>query len=524
MNLTRALRSSRRVGLPSSASARFWSLLSPSCVASRQYSRPSIAPKPVLDIKHITKNPGLYEQNCVDRNYRQQAQNSWRILELTQERATLQRAAREQRELNNDVQRQIGELQRRIKTPAEPTERQDLEGSLIELLSKAKVIKDAVSGVAEQEKQIDDEILELALALPNLSSQATPSGDGAEVVSFNEPSVEGLEYLSNPERCMNQEAMSHVDIAARMDIIDFAGAATSSGWGYYFLKNQGLMLEQALIQYALSILRRHGFTVTSAPSIVYSHIAAACGFQPRDQNDEQQIFNIQQSEKDQNKPGLSLAATAEIPLAGMYAGHTFAESDLPLRMGAVSRCYRAEAGARGVDTKGLYRVHEFTKVEMFAWTMPQIEGEDMFSTEYEAPQTSDKVFEQMLEIQQEILEDLGLTYRILEMPSTDLGGPATRKRDIEVYFPSRQDKDGGWGEVTSTSICTDYQSRRLGARVKSSSEGKLLYPYTVNGTALAVPRILAAILETHYDTQTQEFAVPAALDPWMIGYDEQTSA
>lgn len=522
MRLTITLQSSRLVGPLLSASAKSQCLLSPSCAASRKYTRPSIAPKPVLDIKHITKSPGLYEQNCIDRNYKQQARNSWKILELTQERATLQRTARERRESNNDVQKQIGELQRKIKNPTEALDGQSLEDSLIELLSKAKVFKDAITGVVEQEKQIEDEILELALALPNLSSQATPNGDGADIVSFNEPSVEGLEYLSNPDQCMNQEAMSHVDIGAKMDILDFAGASRSSGWGYYFLKDKGLMLEQALVQYALGILRRHGFTVTSAPSIVYSHIAAACGFQPRDQNDEQQIFNIQQSEKDQNKPSLSLAATAEIPLAGMYAGHTFADRDLPLRIGAVSRCFRAEAGARGIDTKGLYRVHEFTKVEMFAWTMPQMEGEHMFSTKDDVPSSSDRVFEQMLEIQQEILEDLGLTYRILEMPSTDLGGPATRKRDIEVFFPSRKDKDGGWGEVTSTSICTDYQSRRLGARVKSSSDGKLLYPYTVNGTALAVPRILAAILETHYDTQTQEFAVPAALDPWMIGYGEQS--
>jgi seryl-tRNA synthetase len=171
----------------------------------------------------------------------------------------------------------------------------------------------------------------------------------------------------------------------------------------------------------------------------------------------------------------------------------------------VSRCYRAEAGARGVDTKGLYRVHEFTKVEMFAWTRP-------------SGAASTEVFEEMLSIQTEILESLGIHCRILEMPSMDLGASATRKRDIEAFFPSRRPKDNGWGEVTSASICTDYQSRRLATRLDLRSQGgKIGFPYTVNGTALAVPRVLAAILENNWDEDNMEVKIPEVLWPWMDG-------
>jgi seryl-tRNA synthetase len=240
--------------------------------------------------------------------------------------------------------------------------------------------------------------------------------------------------------------------------------------------------------------------------MVYSHIAAACGFQPRDQNGEQQIYNIQQNPDDVGrKPELSLAGTAEIPLAGMKANTTLEEADLPLKRVGVSRCFRAEAGARGVDTKGLYRVHEFTKVEMFAWTLNSTEA-------------STTVFDEIVSIQTEILQSLGLHCRILEMPSTDLGASATRKCDIETFFPSRRLKDDGWGEVTSVSTCSDYQSRRLATKVDIRTlGGKIAFPYTVNGTALAVPRVLAAILENGWNEGELEVKIPEVLWPWMDG-------
>jgi seryl-tRNA synthetase len=189
----------------------------------------------------------------------------------------------------------------------------------------------------------------------------------------------------------------------------------------------------------------------------------------------------------------------------MKANTTLEEADLPMKRVGVSRCYRAEAGARGVDTKGLYRVHEFTKVEMFAWTLPSTAA-------------STEVFHEMVSIQTEILESLGLHCRILEMPTADLGASAARKRDIEAFFPSRREKDNGWGEVTSASTCTDYQARRLATRLDMRSlGGKIAFPYTVNGTAVAVPRVLAAILENGWDEWKTEVNVPEVLWPWMDG-------
>jgi seryl-tRNA synthetase len=238
--------------------------------------------------------------------------------------------------------------------------------------------------------------------------------------------------------------------------------------------------------------------------MVYGHIAAACGFRPRDQNNEQQIYAIAQAQDDveRGRPQLCLAGTSEIPLAGMKADTTVSAEDLPMKRVAVSRCYRAEAGARGADTKGLYRVHEFTKVELFAWTDPDSDA-------------TSEVFDEILDIQSEILSSLGLYCRVLEMPSSDLGASATRKCDIEAFFPSRQQKNGGWGEVTSASICTDYQTRRLSTRVRL--DGKMTFPWTVNGTALAVPRVLAAILEQGWDEVERSVTIPVCLRPWMDG-------
>jgi seryl-tRNA synthetase len=168
-------------------------------------------------------------------------------------------------------------------------------------------------------------------------------------------------------------------------------------------------------------------------------------------------------------------------------------------------------------------VHEFTKVELFAWTMPEFRADVAFgpalANDGDGASHAEAVFDEIISIQTEVLQSLGLYCRVLEMPTADLGASATRKRDIEAYFPSRWDKDEGWGEVTSTSLCTDYQTRRLGTRIKSTASGhaSLVYPYTVNGTALAVPRVLAAILEVGWDEEEKLVKIPEVLWPWMAG-------
>jgi seryl-tRNA synthetase len=369
-----------------------------------------------------------------------------------------------------------------------------------ELLEEARNLKEKISIIQAKEEAITTEIDSLAAAIPNLTSGHTPVG--------NEPKL--LRYINeHPEpdpAASDRVWRSHVHIGSELQLLDFAAAASTSGWGWYYLLNEAALLEQALVQYALSTARKAGWGVVAPPSMVYSHIASACGFQPRDQNGEQQVYNIQQNARDVGvKPELSLAGTAEIPLAGMKANTVLEEEELPLKRVGVSRCYRAEAGARGVDTKGLYRVHEFTKVELFAWTMP-------------SDSSSTAIFDEMLSLQTTILTSLGLHCRVLEMPSTDLGASAFRKIDIEAFFPSRRAKDEGWGEVTSVSMCSDYQSRRLATRVDVRTlGGKIAFPYTVNGTALAVPRVLAAVLENGWDEGRCEVRIPECLWPWMDG-------
>lgn len=374
-----------------------------------------------------------------------------------------------------------------------------------QIMEQARTLKDQLSEIETKEMSLLSQMNALAIDIPNLTSDETPRGETATVVGY-------INDHPEPDPSISDRVWrSHVHIGSELHILDFAGAATSTGWGWYYLLDEAALLEQALVQYTFNVAMKNGWEIVSPPSIVYSHIAKACGFQPRDQNGEQQIYSLTQSTSDisRGKPELNLAATAEIPLAAMKANVTLEESEVPVKKIAVSRCYRAEAGARGVDTKGLYRVHEFTKVEMFAWTQPSY-------------QAATEVFDEMLFLQKSILEPLGLHCRILEMPSTDLGASAMRKVDIEAFFPSRRRKDDGWGEVTSASICSDYQSRRLATRVRmarSKNEFELLFPYTVNGTAMAVPRVLAAILENGWDEEHMVVKIPDVLKTWMGGME-----
>ncbi|KAF1836126.1 seryl-tRNA synthetase [Decorospora gaudefroyi] len=476
-------------------------------VTCRSYTRPAFAPKPTIDIKHIRQNPGLYEQNCIDRNYAGHSKSSWRIIELHEQWLALQQSSRSLRERSNRIRANLKMTASRIKN-AEGNQVVPVREGMI---SEAKALKGELAAIETRESQLQEEIDSLAEDLPNLSSTYTPVGADAEVIGY-------INKRGESESCDSRGRKSHVDIGQELGILDFLGSAQTSGWGWYFLMGDGAMLEQALVQYALLVARRKGWKAVTPPSLVYSHIASACGFQPRDQNGEQQIYAIEQTDKDKAKPQLALAGTAEIPLAGMKANQTLDESELPLKTVGVSRCYRAEAGARGADTKGLYRVHEFTKVEMFAWTLPDNMEEDHFFTTPRAL-SAEAMFEEMLSIQKEILEALGLHCRILEMPTTDLGASATRKLDIEAFFPSRQEKDEGWGEVTSASMCTDYQSRRLQTRMRVKG-GKLAFPYTLNGTALAVPRVLAAILENQWNEQEGSVTIPDVLRPFMGGQEK----
>ncbi|KAL9131290.1 MAG: hypothetical protein Q9217_000725 [Psora testacea] len=433
-----------------------------------------------VDIKSIRSNPSLYSQNCHERNYNELAEYPYRIAEAHSQWLELERNGLEARLDLKAIEAQLSSKD---------------EGRKGELREKARKCKETLSDSEKAQVDLKEEIYRLSGALPNLTSNKSPRGHEPYILDLYEP----------PSTHYKEPRRDHVRIGTALGLLDFGAAATTSGWGFYFLLNEAEKLEHALVQYARSVAQQHGFHPVSAPSIIYSDIGTACGFRPRDQNGEQQVYGIQQSERDVEKgrPSHSLAGTAEIPFAAIWANKIMDNVTMPHRVMGSSRCYRAEAGARGRETRGLYRVHEFTKVEMFVWTLP---GE-------EAP-----VFDEIVAIQKQIIRSLGLPFRRLEMPAHDLGANAYRKQDIEVFFPSRKELNGGWGEVTSASICTDYQTRRLNTRIKTppGSETKLAFPSTVNGTAMAVPRMLAAILENGWAGE-ETVEIPEALWPWMDG-------
>jgi seryl-tRNA synthetase len=287
------------------------------------------------------------------------------------------------------------------------------------------------------------------------------------------------------------KAKDHVELAEALDLIDFETGAKVSGSKFYFLKNQAVFLELALTRYALDILQKHGFTVTITPDIARNDIAAGIGYNPR--GDETNIYALDGTET-------CLVGTAEITLGGYYAGDIINLDNGPIMMAGLSHCFRREAGAAGQYSKGLYRVHQFTKVEMFVYT----KAED-----------SDATLMKLRAIEEEIFEGLGIPFRVVDTCTGDLGAPAYRKFDLEAWMPGRGE-EGEWGEVTSTSNCTDYQSRRLGIRYKE--DGKTRHVHTLNGTAVAISRAMIAVLENGQRADGS-IAIPEVLIPY-CGFSE----
>ncbi|AMD21676.1 HFL180Wp [Eremothecium sinecaudum] len=379
-------------------------------------------------------------------------------------------------------QQQIGDLNKEISYVQ--TRRKQIESeikkdksSIVQLKTELKNLKEKFQNFMAEQNSIKDSILETCLSLPNLVHPDVPKTD-PEIVHWINPKAE---YKPDPIR-------DHHRIMVKKHLVDFDTAASVTGTSWYYLINEGAMLEQALVQYACKKARSWGYKLCLPPSIVRNEVINACGFRPRDMNDERQIFHLSETK-------LGLTATAEIPLAALGLEKTIdIERSTPVV--GVSRSYRAEAGSRGRDTKGLYRVHEFTKVELLHWAKPE---------------ESDATLEKLRAFQTEIITELGLSGKVLNMPMNDLGSPAYKKYDIEVWMPGR----GTFGEVSSASNCTDYQSRRLNSKFEDKSTGKLNYVHTLNGTAMAVPRAIIAIVENFYEPSTERITIPKPLRPYM---------
>jgi seryl-tRNA synthetase len=290
----------------------------------------------------------------------------------------------------------------------------------------------------------------------------------------------------------------HVAIAEALNIVDFEAGSSVAGQKFYYLKNDAVLLELALIQYAFDTLLKHGYQPIITPDVAKVDVLEGIGFMPR--GPETQIYSLENTD-------LCLIATAEITLGGMHRDQIMDELDLPVKYVGLSHCFRTEAGAPGRDTRGLYRVHQFTKVEMFAFCTPD---------------QSESIHQELLGIEESIFQGLGLPYYVIDTCSGDLGGPAYRKYDLEAWMPGRGEK-GEYGEVTSTSNCTDFQARRLGIRFKSPKHKGTRFVHTLNGTAVAVSRCLVALLENNQQADGS-VVIPEVLRPWMRGKDRITKA
>ncbi len=313
--------------------------------------------------------------------------------------------------------------------------------------------------------------------IPNPPLPSVPVGkdekENVEVRKWGEP------------RHFDFEPKDHLELGKNLGILDFETGAKVTGSQFYFLYGDGAMLELALVQYALELLANEGFTPVITPDLAKSRYYLGTGYMPK--GNEAQTYTIEGED-------LGLIATAEVTLAGKHADEVIPEDKLPMKYIGYSHCFRQEAGAYGKYSKGIYRVHQFTKAEMFIYCKPE---------------ESETMHEHILAMEEKIYQELGLPYRVLEMCTGDLGAMAARKFDIEAWMPTR----GEYGEVTSTSNCTDYQARNLKIRLRRK-DGKSEYVHMLNGTAIATSRTPLAILE-NYQEADGSVVIPEVLRKWM---------
>jgi seryl-tRNA synthetase len=389
--------------------------------------------------------------------------------------AAQERVAAAQTELG-EVGRRRNEHQKAGKRKLSPEERE-------EHVALGRRLKDELASVEERLREAEQQLSAEMAVLPNFIHPDVPEG--------GEEDFRILRTWGDVPR-FDFEAADHVELGRRLDLLDFERAARVAGAKFYYLKNEAVLLELALQRFALDVLLDEGFTPYVTPDLARPEIVDGLGYNPR--GEETQIYSLANAD-------LCLVGTAEITLGGLYADTILDEDQLPLRLAGVSHCFRTEAGAHGRESKGLYRVHQFTKVEMFAYTRPE---------------DSEAVHEELLAIEERIFQALELPYRVIDVASGDLGAPAYRKFDIEVWMPGRGE-GGDWGEVTSASNCTDFQARRLRIRFRRKGGKRNELVHTLNGTAVANSRGILALLEVHQRADGS-IRVPTALQPY-VGRD-----
>ena len=413
----------------------------------------------MLDLDFIVANPDLVRDNARNRNIQVDVDLA---LSLADERRRLIQEVEATRRRQNEVAKLV-------KGKMDQAERQSL-------INEGRALKELEANQSDQLKEVETRLRDEQARIPNISHPQSPVGKG------DEDNVE-LRRVGEIPR-FDFQPRDHVELSDILDLIDFKNGAKVAGRDFYFLKNEAVLLEFALVKYAFETLIGEGFTPFVTPDAASLDIIEGLGYNPR--GAESQIYTMEGM-------NLGLIATAEITLGGLMKDEIIPEDRLPLKYVGHSHCFRRESGAPGRVSKGLYRVHQFTKVEMFMFTKPE---------------DSEAAHEYLLSIEERIYQGLGIPYRVVDCCTGDLQSAAYRKFDIEAWMPGRGG-NGDWGEITSVSNCTDYQSRRLNVRFKREGKKPELV-HMLNGTAIAISRVLLAILE-NYQRADGTVVVPEVL-------------
>lgn len=413
----------------------------------------------MLDIKFIRENLELVEKSAKEKGYKI---NIKEILKLDEKR-------REELSTVEELRRQKNEIAAKMKG-GKP------EASLIE---QGKKVKNELVKLEEGLEKVESELKTKLKAVPNIIFDDVPLGG-------EECSVEIKKWGEN-----KKSGVDHLDYAVSRDWVDFERGAKVAGAKFYYLKGDLALLENALLQYGLSKVLEHGFTFMTVPDMVSSRVLEGCGFNPRtsDQSDEYYIEG----------EDLAMIATAEMPLTGYHMDEIIDEEKLPLFYAGYSACFRKEAGAAGKYTRGLFRVHQFNKLEMYVFCLPE---------------KSKEMHEKILEIEEEIWQGLEIPYHIINIAAGDLGAPAAKKYDMEYWSPVNQK----YQEITSCSNCTDFQARAVNCRVRRK-DGTVEFVHTLNGTAIPLARALVVLLE-NYAKEGGKMKVPKVLRPYMNNREE----
>nr|MBL7058542.1 serine--tRNA ligase [Patescibacteria group bacterium] len=414
----------------------------------------------MLDIKYIRDNTDLVKANTKNRKIDVDID---RMLMLDEQFRALETKIEELR------------FERNVASKTKPTPG---------IIERMKKVGDEVKLLEDEQLPLHEELKALLMQIPNLTHIDVK-------VSDDEDDNPVVEAFSKPTK-FDFEVLDHVQLAQKLDLIEFDKATKVSGAKFYYLKNELALMEFALIGYALDILMKYGFIPFTTPDLAKREVLEGLGFNPR--GESTQVYNIEGTD-------LSLIGTAEITLGGYHADEILDELELPKKYAAVSHCFRTEAGSYSKYSKGIFRVHQFTKIEMFV---------------YCTPENAEGFHKELLNIEKEIFKGLDIPFRVVDHCTADLGGPSYRTFDLEAWMPGKPNKDGvmgDWAEITSTSNCTDYQARGLNMKYKTK-DGKKDYLYTLNGTAIAITRAMIAILE-NYQQVDGTVLIPEVLHKFM---------